>query len=44
MKVIIAQNPYTMGYLGMAQAFAAVKGYNTGPKYLDTGVSVLRKR
>ncbi|MDD3173137.1 MAG: substrate-binding domain-containing protein [Herbinix sp.] len=44
LKVIIAQNPYTMGYLGTAQAFAALKGYDTGPQYLDTGVSVLRKR
>jgi ribose transport system substrate-binding protein len=44
LKAIIAQNPYTMGYLGMAQAFASLKGFATGPSYLDTGVSVLRKR
>lgn len=40
-NAIIAQNPYTMGYLGMAEAVAAVKGKNTGPEYIDTGVSVL---
>ncbi|MDD3173138.1 MAG: substrate-binding domain-containing protein [Herbinix sp.] len=44
LKAIIAQNPYTMGYLGMAEAYAALKGYDTGAKYFDTGVSVLRKR
>lgn len=41
MNAIIAQNPYTMGYLGMAQALAAIQGRETGPKYIDTGVSVL---
>jgi ribose transport system substrate-binding protein len=41
LNAIIAQNPYTMGYLGMAEAVAAVKGKDTGPKYIDTGVSVL---
>jgi ribose transport system substrate-binding protein len=44
LKAIVVQNPYTMGYLGMAEAFAALKGYDTGPSYIDTGVSVLRKR
>lgn len=44
LKVIIAQNPYTMGYLGTAQAYTALKGDETGPSYIDTGVSVLRKR
>ncbi len=41
LNAIIAQNPYTMGYLGMAQAVAAVNGEDTGPEYIDTGVSVL---
>lgn len=41
LNAIIAQNPYTMGYLGMAEAFAAVKGKETGPEYINTGVSVL---
>lgn len=44
LKAIVVQNPYTMGYLGMAEAYAALKGFDTGPKYVDTGVSVLRKR
>lgn len=44
LKAIVAQNPYTMGYLGMAEAFAALKGFDTGPAYIDTGVSVIRKR
>lgn len=43
-KAIIAQNPYTMGYLGVAEAYAALKGYQTGPSYINTGVSVIRKR
>lgn len=43
-KAIINQNPYTMGYLGAAQAFAALMGYDTGPPYMNTGVSVLMKR
>ena len=37
----MAQNPYTMGYLGMAQAYAALKDLQTGPAIIDTGVSVL---
>ena len=41
LNAIIAQNPYTMGYLGMAEAIAAVDDENTGPKYINTGVSVL---
>lgn len=41
LKVIIDQNPYTMGYLGMAQAVAAILGKDTGPSYIDTGISIL---
>jgi ribose transport system substrate-binding protein len=44
LQAIVVQNPYTMGYLGMAEAVAALKGLDTGPKYLDTGVTVLIKR
>lgn len=40
-KAIVAQNPYTMGYLGMAEAVAALLGKDTGPDYINTGVSVL---
>ncbi len=42
LKAAMAQNPYTMGYLGMAQAYAAINGLSTGPSVIDTGVSVLR--
>jgi ribose transport system substrate-binding protein len=41
LQAVLVQNPYTQGYLGMAQAFAAVKGFATGPKFIDTGVSVV---
>lgn len=41
LKAIIAQNPYTMGYLGMAEAVAAILGKDTGPDYINTGVSVI---
>jgi ribose transport system substrate-binding protein len=44
LKAIIDQNPYTMGYLGMAQAVAAILGKDTGPEYIDTGVTVVEKR
>jgi len=44
LQAIIDQNPYTMGYLGMAQAVAAIFGKDTGPEYIDTGVTVVRRR
>jgi ribose transport system substrate-binding protein len=44
LKAAMAQNPYTMGYLGMAQAVAALNGYSTGPATIDTGVAVLTKK
>lgn len=44
LNAIIVQNPYTMGYLGMAQAIAAILGKNTGPEYLNTGVRVMMSR
>ncbi len=43
LKAAMAQNPYTMGFLGMAQAYASLKGYSTGPAVIDTGVSILTK-
>lgn len=43
LKALIVQNPFTMGYLGMAEAVAAILGKDTGPSYLDTGISVLEK-
>lgn len=42
LKAAMAQNPFTMGYLGVAQAFAALNGASTGPAVIDTGVAVLR--
>lgn len=43
LKAVMVQNPYTMGYLGMAETIAALKGFNTGPPYINTGVSVRTK-
>ena len=42
LKAVMVQNPYTMGYLGMAQALAVLKGNSTGPESIDTGVSVVK--
>jgi ribose transport system substrate-binding protein len=42
LKALMLQNPYTMGYLGMAEAVAAILGNETGPTYFDTGISVLK--
>lgn len=44
LDAIIDQNPYTMGYLGMAQAVAAILGKDTGPDFVDTGVSVIERQ
>ena len=42
LKGAMAQNPYTMGFLGVAEAYAAINGLSTGPAVIDTGVAVLR--
>jgi ABC-type sugar transport system, periplasmic component len=42
-QVIIEQNPYTMGYLGMAEAIAGISGKATGPSYINTGYAILEK-
>jgi ribose transport system substrate-binding protein len=42
LKAAMAQNPFTMGYLGVAQAYAALTEASTGPAVIDTGVAVLR--
>jgi len=39
----MAQNPDVMGYEGMKTAAKALSGQDTGPKNVDTGVSVLDK-
>ncbi len=44
LKTVLTQNPYTMGYLGMAQAYAALEGKDTGPAEINTGISLLRRR
>jgi ribose transport system substrate-binding protein len=43
LKAVMVQNPYTMGYLGMAQTIAALHGYSTGPEFLNTGIKVRTK-
>jgi ribose transport system substrate-binding protein len=43
LDVLLDQNPYTMGYLGVAQAVAAILGKNTGPDYIDTGITILKE-
>lgn len=43
LKAIINQNPYTMGYLGMAQAVAAILNKDTGPNFIDTGAEVIEQ-
>ena len=40
-QAVMVQNPFTMGYLGMAQAVAALRGFDTGPKFINTGVTVV---
>lgn len=42
LKGAMAQNPYTMGFLGVCSAYAAINGLPTGPSVIDTGVAVLR--
>lgn len=42
LKGAMAQNPFTMGFLGVAEAYAAINGLSTGPSVIDTGVAVLR--
>ncbi len=44
LKAAMAQNPFTMGYLGVAQAYAALNDMSTGPAVIDTGVAVLRSK
>ncbi|MDF2541378.1 MAG: periplasmic binding protein/LacI transcriptional regulator [Herbinix sp.] len=44
LHAVLAQNPYTMGYLGMAEAVAALRGLDTGPPMINTGVSIISNR
>lgn len=43
LRATLVQNPYTMGYLGMAQAIAALTGKDTGPNFINTGVSIVTR-
>lgn len=43
LQAVMAQNPYTMGYLGMAETVAALRGLETGPSFINTGISVVTK-
>jgi ribose transport system substrate-binding protein len=43
LQAVLVQNPYTMGYLGVAEAVASIKGYKTGPEFFNTGVSIIDK-
>ncbi|HWT74136.1 MAG TPA: substrate-binding domain-containing protein [Mobilitalea sp.] len=40
-KAVMVENPYTMGYLGMAEALAALKEYGIDTSYIDTGIKVI---
>ena len=39
----MVQNPFTMGYLGLAQTIAALKGYDTGSPFINTGITIRTK-
>lgn len=43
LNAVMVQNPYTMGYLGMAEAVAAIRGLDTGPDFINTGISVFNR-
>jgi ribose transport system substrate-binding protein len=40
LQAVLLENPYTMGYLGMAETIAALSHFQTGPDFLDTGTSI----
>lgn len=42
-RAVLVQNPFTMGYLGMAESIAALRGFDTGPPFINTGVTVVNK-
>lgn len=43
LQAVMLQNPYSMGYLGMAETIAALHHYRTGPEILNTGTNVETK-
>jgi ribose transport system substrate-binding protein len=42
-KAVLVQSPFTMGYLGMAEAVAALKGLDTGSQFINTGITVVNR-
>ena len=42
-KAVLVQSPFTMGYLGMAEAIAALRGLDTGSQFINTGVTVVNR-
>lgn len=40
LKAVMVQNPYTMGYLGLAETMAALNNFDTGPVFINTGINV----
>ncbi|WMJ87041.1 substrate-binding domain-containing protein [Anaerocolumna sp. MB42-C2] len=42
-KAVMVQSPYTMGYLGLAETIAALRGYDTGSPFINTGITVRTK-
>lgn len=43
LQAVLIQNPYTMGYLGMAETYGALQDFPTGPAYIDTGIYVMTR-
>ncbi len=43
LKAVLTENVYTMGYLGVAEAIAALKGLVTGPTFINTDVKVINE-
>lgn len=43
LKAVMVQSPYTMGYLGLAETIVALKGYDTGSPFINTGITVRTK-
>lgn len=43
LQAVMLENPYTMGYLGMAETIAALHRFNTGPQLLNTSTSIVTK-
>nr|WP_314464691.1 substrate-binding domain-containing protein [uncultured Clostridium sp.] len=42
-RAVLVQSPFTMGYLGMAEAVAALRELDTGSQFINTGVTVVNR-